>query len=670
MELASHAAAAVTGNQGCIIYANHISWENFGLNSRYRITVCGLTPKKLCREDYGKARIQFGKISHLIYDGELLSLTQKHLGQDGFEFKLVFGSSLHRLENSVQHRLYIDCSLEEIIRDILSSHEIKAVFHLEKVSCRIPYAAQGDVSDYDFLLRLCIEHGIVFFYHNNQRQETELYFTYDWYPYHEHRVLFNPANGMAGGQPVISALHYFCENLAENISLRGASEDKPTRILEAFTVNKTDIPGQGVITLDHVYVLTDEADCQRRALCLQEQLDWQREWLRLETNLFPAEAGDCIAIENHPNPRANGVFRILQITGSADGSLKSSATHPARQTIWLISIDYPYRMPHPATKLIWNEAYGPAPESWQHSVTYPTPGLETALIAGQEGQLALDGKGRYPMLPLFCPQQKARNKAYAVRMVHPATGQACDKAWGMHMPLLAGTRVILAHLHNLIDKPIILGTIAGELQKDPVNSCNPTQLVIRHHSGSALIFEDSEQKQNIYLHTKSKNHGLFFSKNQDDESILLDSLGTMHVQSAKDFNIHSGQDFVMANQSTEFSANQELSMAMQKDMSWQAKESIRQNAGHDWQLQCAKGNLDLQGNKIEAKASSLYFQGRALTAEANTLAVQATRDLTLSSDKDLKMQVGACELKLAATNVFFNAPELSIYAQVIIKMPS
>ena len=271
MELASHHTAFITGKTGSVVHGYEINWEQLGLNACYLITVYGVSKKKLAAAEFKQAAIQIGVGQQsLTYEGELQSLQQTCLRQDGFEFKLVFGCSLHRLQISARQNYYVDKSLEAILTELLIFHGIKAEFYLTDCTYKIPYAAQGEVSDYDFLLRLCIEHGVVFYYHSNDGG-LRLYFTTGQYHSLAHQAYFNPGNWMVDDKAIISALDYFTEHLPDSVCLRGAGEQSPTRIFKATTTNRTDIPGQGMISLSHAFVLNSGEECRRYADNLQNQ---------------------------------------------------------------------------------------------------------------------------------------------------------------------------------------------------------------------------------------------------------------------------------------------------------------------------------------------------------------------------------------------------------------
>ena len=386
-----------------------------------------------------------------------------------------------------------------------------------------------------------------------------------------------------------------------------------------------------------------------------------------KTNLFPVEAGDRLLIEGHPNPRANKVYRVLQVNGSANARLKQKVAHPVRQTIWLISIEHPYCMPHQSTRLPWQAAKGISPAGWQRYVHYPEPGLEIAIIQGQKERMILDETGRYLVHPL-CGLNKHRSmKPLFLRLVHIAAGPLQSLAWGMHMSLQPGTRVIMAHLHHLLDKPFILGVLpCTQQQKDVVNLHNQGQLVIRHHAGSTLLLEGQKGRQSINLHTVKPSHGLFFQSKEASEHILVNSLDSMQVKSYEDFNIHTGQTFQIDNQSAECVAEKELSLVSQKNITWQAKKNIKYVVGENWQLRCVHGKFVLQAKKkIKTEGLSLYLQAKSLAGETRHLHV-AGKDLDVQG-QGIMLQAGASKFKLSDAGVFLNAPQLTIIAQQVIK---
>jgi hypothetical protein len=77
--------------------------------------------------------------------------------------------------------------------------------------------------------------------------------------------------------------------------------------------------------------------------------------------------------------------------------------------------------------------------------------------------------------------------------------------------------VIVSHTYNQVERPFILGVLPEVQQETAVNADNNADLVLRDHKGATMSFTDSEQKQKTSLHTQDSEHGLFFSKRQEDE---------------------------------------------------------------------------------------------------------------------------------------------------------
>lgn len=671
MELANHTRIRIYGRPGAMAACQKITCSNSGLNARPMIQVEGISTRPLNPRHYQHAIIKMDYHgSEHTYHGELLSCLSEIQTPNAVRFCLQFGASLHRLDQASGHRLYINQSVEEIITCLLSSHAIKAVFHWQGPSRKLPYTAQGGVNDYDFFLRLCVEHGIIFYYRFESRQAV-LHVT-DGLPSgssSQHALHFNPANALVSKHGVFTALRYYTANLPDQVRIRGADEMNPNVMFEAEGQNQTDLPGNGLLNLSHQYPFKNQSDCERQARCLQQQLDWQREWLVIETQAPQIQPGDRVCLQGHPQSRANRTYRVLNVhTSSADTDAK--AAHPFRSEITLISADTPYRMPSTFTRLAWDDAfYGPAPTAWQSVMNLPEPSLQIAEIQGEQGKALMDEQGRYHVQPLFDAKNKVPGKnSHPVRQLQLAAGPMGRKSQGVHMPLPEKTRVVLGYLHRQIDQPVILGVLPDPLQPLPVSENNRSELIIRHRNGTALVMNDTETQQSIQLYTEQDAHGLSFQKHATQEQVTGKSSGAMSFKSHQDMVLSSGQNFQVKSKQYHCVAGEAFTMGVKQNMVWQADKAIYCSAGNDWLLKSLEGDFNLSSQtQLNMEAKQCLYQANSFNISSGFCEVTAANAWIVDSAQGATLSAGPSECALTQSSIRFKSPKISIIAQQIVQ---
>ncbi|WP_133130910.1 contractile injection system protein, VgrG/Pvc8 family [Legionella yabuuchiae] len=651
----------VVGSNGHVLPCQTIQILHLGLNARYTLILTGVThsPLDIRHFQFASAHVLD---SSSVYHGELLSLEQDVVCRGEARFKLQLGCSLHRLSQSAHHALFIDQTPVEILKAICKTNHLNATFAVQGLEQRLPYLAQGEVSDYDFLRQVCMSHGIVFYYRHEQN-EAKLHFTNSNYQEQHHDLIFNPGNGLVNRHNAITSLRYWQVSLPETISFKGSQEGNPDTVFKHQTQNQTSIPGSGALHLVHPTRFENQEACEGYAKRLQQQLDWQREWVNIEVTGLNLQAGDCLTLSNHPDLTVNRSFRILDVCASLDGT-KTEVAHPAKSTAYLISLEHKYLLPEPDTVMSWqHKLHGEPPQGLMSDMEVASPSLSLAIIHGDDARTPyLDEQGRYCVKRLLEVTQE-REVSHSVRQLQPVSGFNS----GMHFPLTPGTRVVLAHLYNQLDKPIIMGVLPDAKQLSPVTQANREQSIIHNARGAALAFVDTEYTQHCALYTENKKHGLFFNKEGEIESILAKSLGSTDLKSAKAMAIHTGTDLTLHSEVAHFKADNDMSFTAIKMFFFNA-EQISCKASQDWLAQSTQGIAALGGTRsLTFISQEMAIEANGIRFGANTCTVTAGHQLTLKSQNQLEVSCKASKLTLSDAIIQFQAPQIIFNAQSILK---
>ncbi|GGI83829.1 contractile injection system protein, VgrG/Pvc8 family [Legionella impletisoli] len=652
----------VEGLNGHILLCQSMQMIHLGLNSPYTIILTGVTHSFLDIRHFRNCTVHVVDTS-AVYHGELVSLEQEVSDRGEAHFKLQLASSLHRLRHAANHAVFIDQSPVEILQAICKTNHIKAKFNLKNLEYRLPYTVQGDVSDYDFLLHVCMMHGIVFYYRHDQH-EARLHFTNDAYHEECHELVFNPGNGLVNSKNTMTSIRYWQVKLPEMICLKGSQEGNPDVVFHHQTTNQTSIVGHGSLHLNYPIGFESQEDCVRYANQLQHQLDWQREWVKTEVVGLALQAGDRVMITNHPAPILNRSFRVLNVCASMDGS-ESNFSHPAKTTAYLITSERNYLLPQPDTVMPWqHEIHGEPPPGLMQSIMVALPSLTLAEIYGDnKNQTLLDEQGRYRVKRLLDSLDHTPLISHPVRQLQPVAGAHS----GMHFPLKPGARVVLACLYNRLDKPIIMGVLPDPKQRSPVTEANRTQSLIRNSSGATMAFVDTEQTQQCALYTQDKQHGLWMTKQGEEESVLAKSLGGLDLEAMNEMMLHSGANVTLQSETALLNAKTDMSFTTLKTFTFNAKR-ITMQAEQDWLAQCMEGLVALSSTKtIEFISPIMAIEGCGITLHAHAAEINSGHQLTLTSQQHLVIQNNASQLSLHQGFIQFQAPHIIFNAQTILK---
>jgi hypothetical protein len=334
MKQVSQESIVLVGSNGRKLQCQSAYGSHFGYNSRYELIVQGITKHPLFVDDFERSTVIIITTEANTYHlhGWLLSLKHQILPAGEHQFKLTIGCSLHQLDNESGQAIYRDMTVETIIQNLLAPYEIEAEYDFEGLNHPLTYTAQAGTSDYHFLIRFCITYGIIFFFHQDE-DDAKLYFTNKSQKRATYHLTFNPRNGLAESTGFAHNLHYsqFC--LQASVYLRGSKEDDPHTVFSHKTKNLTSIQGNGKLKLSHTLVTDSQKECVKQAELIQQQLDWQREWVKLDVAGKILTTGGVVHIEGYPNQQLGRPFQVIEQRFSIDKS-PSKNTHGLHVTIF------------------------------------------------------------------------------------------------------------------------------------------------------------------------------------------------------------------------------------------------------------------------------------------------------------------------------------------------
>lgn len=319
--------------------------------------------------------------------------------------------------------------------------------------------------------------------------------------------------------------------------------------------------------------------------------------------------------------------------------------------------------------MIWPEfiVQSDRPQGVFQSIHYPVAALNLAEIAGDSKASSLNGQGRYPIQSCFkqATTPENRNKVFA-RLVQPSASQHPERAVGMHWPLPVGTRVITAHAYNRTDNVFVLGVLPDSLQSAPVTEVNASSAVLRHHTNSAIIFEDTEMTQTLRVHSQNESHALMLSKRNQDEGVSLASCGDVLLQSKNGMTFTGGEGVALKAPTIHFYSDEAIHIYLMKRLMMNG-QCIHFNTENHWQCHSETGRIAIKATQaIQARCDTLSMETHDLKVRAVSGGLYAKRTV-LNGKNKLSFQVNSTALMLQQGRVRFTGASIKLMASAIIK---
>ena len=649
---------------GQTLNCHEVTGQHFGFNSRYCIQVKGRSSDVLNLSDYHKSVIylETSNLEKQTLAGDLLSLEQCVYEQENFEFCLQIGSPLFQLDNEVSEKTYADIPLKELLTHLLGKYNISFEIHIQETAPVISYITQNGISDYDFLTHICAERGIVF-YHQFSQDNISIIFT-DNIAYQDMGELnFNTESGMNHQHPYISSLAKWDTDIAENIHLATMSDGGEAESILSQTINTTGTKGRGQLDLRHITPMTSNNDMSKNAQLLQQQIDWQRNWLYVEISGLLLWPTHFIQIKNHKTVHLNESMQVLD-TSFRLNLLGTDKNNGLRVQTYLVPVSRPYRMPISSTIMQWPESIRlPPPQCLRQETEKPTIGLTRSEIFGENKSPQLDQLGQY----MICSFYETSQKPVSAKLLQIGCIYSKKDAAGIHFPLPPQTRVITTQYSHNKNHPVILGVIPDIEQPSVVTQKNQAQSVIKFQSGTSLIFEESNKFLKLALCIKSESHGLIFKSHDLDslievrshQDVLLQSKVGLYARSTGALNMQSKQMILGAQKHACFLSMKSIRVCT---------KVLNVKASNNWICISQKKSLNIKAlDKLFSVSKGLIFKGHGFYVSSNKAQIQAKTNSTLKGEKGVAFVVNNASLKLEESRISLKGTSINFLSSVIIK---
>ncbi len=215
----------------------------------------------------------------------------------------------------------------------------------------------------------------------------------------------------------------------------------------------------------------DGGEANRLAGIRAEELRCARESWQGEADHPALSAGRVLRIDAPDEPEAEGSWLLTRVRHEARQAIETGAGEDG------------------GNSYVCSFAAWPADRPWRPARTTPVPqvaGLVHAIVDGTPGSVYADpdDDGCYRVKPFYDADGSAS------MMVRLATPYAGDDH-GLHLPLHAGTEVLIAHVDGDPDRPVIAAAVPNPTHPSVVTSSNRSQCVLRSAGGNRLTLDDA-----------------------------------------------------------------------------------------------------------------------------------------------------------------------------------
>lgn len=451
----------------------------------------GFVPEKLL-SSYASLTINQGQASILktgcVKRLRVLGVKKKHL-----VIEITLAPTLQRLELGRNSRTFVDSKLSSILKQVLKSADISnknCEFRLSGEDPVRPYECQHEESDLSFFRRLLHQFGWSFFFEFSD--ETDKLVICDTLGQRqdlpqgadELRLSFSPP-GTRPTEAVPLALHFTDKVTAipakiklkdwnyehPNVALEAEQDVKATGFGRNYAFGHSPGTSQGI---------ADTAKCWAEGLAGLANRNIGTSNTPL---LLPCQ--QC-SLEDHPVADMNKDYIPLFVehwgrsAGENTGEQEIPDAQGYRNRFVAIGADRPYRLPPPP----------------------PTPYICGGVHARVEGETEtyahLDEQGRYRVKMGFDNAERPPCKSSApVRLMSPHAGPG----YGLHMPLLANTEVLMGHEGGHPARPLIMGVLPNVHAVGPIDQKTTTQANMVTAGGNKLKFEDKKDSSGLFMHS-------------------------------------------------------------------------------------------------------------------------------------------------------------------------
>ena len=503
---------------------------------------------------------------------------------EGPRLRLHLASPLYPLDLNRHNRVFLNKTVQEIIEQVMEEAGFNAdAIHIAFTQAQPARAmtVQYEESDLDFLQRLLARDG-AFYAVVHDSSGPQFHFHDDSAALQDSlgsaMLEYHPESGQAPGSERVFLVTRTVHWRSATVNVLDHNPDTPDTPPRGYAEGLGGRGDQGYWGINAV----DAEQGKAMARIRSEAEDVQRQTVIARTDSGQFVPGMKLVLAGHPTHEGEWLVAAVAIQGDqrVGHAFGQNSDRPGLQSeLTLVPVSIPWR----------------SAGNWQRP---PVHGSFSARVEGDGGDYAyLDDQGRYRIrLPFDLSDTPEGEASPPVRLMQPYGGPDS----GMHLPLHAGTEVLLSCVNGDIDRPIILGALSNPHTPNPVTSANPSQHILRTRGGNELLMEDRAGEERIELFTRDCQNRLSLDAKTEANQATLESVeGDMTLRAGGNMTTEVGgsQTLQVGEDQTVTVARNLKLMTQEGEIELQAGTDLLFKAGDSLRMATDNGDMTLQAGK-------------------------------------------------------------------------
>ncbi len=261
-----------------------------------------------------------------------------------------------------------------------------------------------------------------------------------------------------------------------------------------------------------------------------------------------------------------------------------------------------------------------------------------------------------------------------VRLRQPFTAPASG---GAHFSLLPGTPVLMGHLYNNLEQPVMLGVLPTPKHTGSGCDLYYQQHKITTQSGHQLLLQDDEHSPQITLATADAAQQLLLDATPEEHAVSLNQkTGVIELAAAQAFLEQTEGNYVLSAAENYHVTVKGAHQLSAPQLFWSAKQDLKHNAENNIRFSVDQGGLqlaaanDLLIDAADDLMANVQTDDFNLQIEKGDLVLHAAQAINLTAESgasDIEIKQGATYLKLSAKGeLIIDAPHIVFKADKVV----
>ena len=595
-----------------------------------------------------------GQRTPVVHKGILAEFEEVREYDRHFFFRAVLAPKLWWLTLSRHNRVFIDKSVDEIIKDVLEDYGLTAGVdfsaNLKNTYPKMDYTCQYNETNFNFISRWAEQMGI-YYYFDQASQYTKMVFT-DHMVVHtdlaeKSELNYSPVSGLDATKDAGVIKSLICKNqvLPQKVYLKNYDYMHPSLSVEGSAVVDPDGRGE-----DYIYGEPFDTPGQgdQLAQIRAEELKCRQTIYIGESSIPHLAPGYTYTLRDHYKETYNKKYLLTEM--SSEGHQVGFLESVVRSILPELEDEKSYR--NTLTGISADTQFRP-----QRNTTKPRVSGSIHAVVDAEGSgdyAEIDEFGRYKVkLPFDLADYSKSGKASAyLRLMEPYGGPS----EGMHFPLRKGTEVMLSFINGDPDRPVIAGVVPNGLNASPVQEKNKTESVIRTKADNKLMMMDDNEAERIMVETPKTDTwirmGVHNSGDQASETVTKEDENYVRDEKPSDgVRIHTGKDYAEDvkgdhHQWVQGKKREQIGVSKVDDQYDFKTDDTKKGSFINGKLESV-----ISGNHIEQVGVEKSGEAHAFSPEPNKgVYVKGDNELYVGGNCTIKKKVGEKEIKIEMTD--------------------